>query len=53
MVGNSVFLLSWGGTQGFCRLVLGPPLKLSWGDSSLAVMCRVAPLLLQYQEATH
>ena len=40
--------MSWGGgTQGFSQISVGPPLKLSWGDSSLAGMCRVAPILLQ------
>ena len=41
------------GTQGPSRLVVEPPLELSWGDSSLARMCRVASVLLQCQVATH
>ena len=45
--------LGLGGTQGSSQLVVGPPLELSWVDSSLQVMCRVAPVLLQCQVATH
>ena len=47
------FLSSWGGTQCSSGLVVGPHLELSWGDSSLGGMCRVAPVLLQCCEATH
>ena len=35
------------GTQGSFRVAAGPPLELSWGDSSLAGMCRVEHFLLQ------
>ena len=35
------------GVGGQLLLVLGPPLELYWGDSSLAGMFRVAPVLLQ------
>ena len=52
VIGISGFLSSCSGTQCSSRLV-GPPLELSWGDSSLAVMWRVAPILLQCREATH
>ena len=52
VIGISGFLSSCSGTQCSSRL-LGAPLELSWGDSSLAVMWRVAPILLQCREATH
>ena len=45
--------LELGGTQGSSQLVVGAPLELSWVDSCLEVMCRVAPVLLQWQVATH
>ena len=51
--GISGFYSSWGGTQDSFQLAVGPPLVLSWGNSSLARMCRVAPVLLQCCEATH
>ena len=46
-MGISGFHSSWGGTQGSSRLAVGPPLMLPWGNSSLAGMFRVAPVLLQ------
>ena len=45
--GELGFLLSWGVTQGSSPLVVGHPFEFSWGNSSLAGMCRVAPFLLQ------
>ena len=45
--GISGFHSSWGGTQDSSQLAVGPPLILSWGNSPLACMCRVAPVLLQ------
>ena len=45
--GELGFLLNWGVTQGSSQLVVGHPFEFSWGNSSLAGMCRVAPFLLQ------
>ena len=47
MAGNSGFLSCLGGTQGSSQLVVGPSLELYWGDSSLAGVFRVVPMLLQ------
>ena len=50
MVGNSVFLSSWGGCYIWflsSHVVLGPPLVMFWDDWSLVGMCRLASLLLQ------
>ena len=43
----------WVGTRGSFRLVVGPLLRLSWSDLSLAEMCRVASDLLLCWVATH
>ena len=41
--------LELGWYSGFLSTDGGPPLELSYGDSSLAGLCRVAPILLQCQ----
>ena len=46
-MGNSVFFSSWGVTHSSSHVVTGPSLMMSWGDWSLAGMCRLASLLLQ------
>ena len=37
-------ILSSSGREAHLSLWLGAPLKLCWGDSSLAAMCRVIPV---------